>query len=78
LQITEWACRDFGTGYICNAAEAKAFMKTSIDFFVGEGSAIVQRWSYFGAIAGMAPGDANGFLDGSGMANEMGKYYASL
>lgn len=53
-------------------------MKTSIEWFRGGGSSIVVRWSYFGAIAGMAPGDANGFLGSGGAATEVGKLYAGL
>jgi hypothetical protein len=76
--ITEWGCREFTTGYICNTDEVKAFMKTSVDWFEGAGSEIVLRWAYFGAFRDMAAKDANGLLETNGKASAIGKYYASL
>jgi len=80
LWLTEWSCKDYGTGYTCTDAEVKKFMSTSISFFRGEGKDMVHRWAYFGAFPSMANAEKNpnGLLAADGSANAMGKYYVSL
>lgn len=80
LWLTEWSCKDYSSGYTCNAAEVEDFMSTAIDWFRGDGKEIVVRWAYFGAWASMANAEKNpnGLQATDGSANDMGKYYVSL
>lgn len=52
MWLTEWACHDFG-GAKCDVAQAEVFMKTTIEWFRGEGSSMVVRWAWFGAFPDM-------------------------
>lgn len=50
--MAQWACHDYNTGDICDAAEVEAFMKTAIAYFMSSG--LVERWAWFGAFPDMA------------------------
>lgn len=89
----QWACHDYSTGQICDAAQVEAFMKTAITYFKSSG--LVERWAWFGAFPDMARlafvslghieaelmssnGNANGIMNLDGTINAVGKVYLSL
>ncbi|WWC91787.1 uncharacterized protein L201_006734 [Kwoniella dendrophila CBS 6074] len=77
IWVAEFDCQDFGTGEVCDATTQKEFMNKAIEWFKGEGSSIVERWSWFGAIPRFS-GTTYGLENADGTLNELGQYYLSL
>ncbi|WWD19725.1 hypothetical protein CI109_104189 [Kwoniella shandongensis] len=75
--ITEFACHDYSTGYDCTAAETESFMKTAVEWFQGDGKAIVERWAWFGAFPDIST-KSTGLENADGSLNALGKTYVSL
>lgn len=57
--LTEWGCHVFVKDEAgnepppCTPAQADHLMKTTIEWFHGEGKDIVDRWAWFGAFKDM-------------------------
>lgn len=65
------ACHDYSTGQVCTEDQVKAFMKTAIGWFEGEGSSIVERWAWFGAFPDSASGgNTNGLENTDGTVGD--------
>ncbi|ODN94775.1 hypothetical protein L198_04919 [Cryptococcus wingfieldii CBS 7118] len=77
IWVTEMACRDFSTGYICTADEVSIFINTAVTWFRGEGAQYVERWAWFGAMPKYAD-DPNGMENADGTTNELGTTYLAL
>nr|XP_031858514.1 uncharacterized protein CI109_006037 [Kwoniella shandongensis]KAA5525586.1 hypothetical protein CI109_006037 [Kwoniella shandongensis] len=78
IWITEFACWDTSTNSICSSADSYTFMQTTIAWFTSdEGSKLVERWSWFGAMPERA-GDGFGLEDAAGGLNDLGKKYLAL
>ncbi|ODN99112.1 hypothetical protein I350_07267 [Cryptococcus amylolentus CBS 6273] len=77
IWVTEIACRDFSTGYICTADEVSTFINTAVTWFRGEGAQYVERWAWFGAMPKYAD-DPNGMENADGTINELGTTYLAL